>query len=414
MEKRSVCIIGGGAAGLTAAVAAARAGAQVTLLEHNEKPGRKLLATGNGKCNLTNIKQDVSCYRSASPARAWKILQGFPLTDTIRFFSEIGVYTKNKKGGLYPASMQASSVLELLDAEARYRKVKLKCREHVNSIEKKEDGSFLVHTSTWSYPAQSVILACGSRASSIQGADGSGYELAKSLGHTLRKPLPALVPLKGKGNYFSKWAGVRVEGKVSLQADGKIFLTEEGELQLTEYGISGIPVFQISGPAVRLMEEGVPVSAILDFMPDFDKEGLEAFLKRRKEQCPYKSQKELLVGLLPSKLIQVLVKKGQSLGELALAIKGFPVEITGAKGFAQAQVCQGGVPLDEIRPETMESLMMPGIYLAGELLDVDGLCGGYNLQWAWTTGILAGRGAAFGGGTDKCPVRKEQEEEEKR
>lgn len=394
MEKRSVCIVGGGASGLTAAVMAARAGAQVTLLEHNEKPGRKLLATGNGKCNLTNVRQEPSCYRSASRDRAWEILREFSLSDTLRFFSEIGVYTKNKKGGLYPASMQASSVLELLEAEARYRKVKIKCREHVKSIEKTHSGEFLVHTSTWSYPAQAVILACGSRASSIQGADGSGYELASSLGYTLRKPLPALVPLKGKGNYFSKWAGVRVEGRISLQADGEIFYTEEGELQLTEYGISGIPVFQISGPAVRLIEEGIPVTVLLDFIPDFDRKGLEVFLRKRKEQCPYKSQKELLVGLLPSRLIQVLAKKDQSLEELALAIKEFPVKITGPKSFEQAQVCQGGVRLEEIHPKTMESLLTPGIYLAGELLDVDGICGGYNLQWAWTTGALAGKSAA--------------------
>lgn len=406
MEKRSVCIVGGGASGLTAAVMAARAGAQVTLLEHNEKPGRKLLATGNGKCNLTNVRQEPSCYRSASRDRAWEILREFSLSDTLRFFSEIGVYTKNKKGGLYPASMQASSVLELLEAEARYQKVKIKCQEHVKSIEKTHSGEFLVHTSTWSYPAQAVILACGSRASSIQGADGSGYELASSLGHTLRKPLPALVPLKGKGNYFSKWAGVRVEGRISLQADGEIFYTEEGELQLTEYGISGIPVFQISGPAVRLIEEGIPVTVLLDFIPDFDRKGLEVFLRKRKEQCPYKSQKELLVGLLPSRLIQVLAKKDQSLEELALAIKEFPVKITGPKSFEQAQVCQGGVRLEEIHPKTMESLLTPGIYLAGELLDVDGICGGYNLQWAWTTGALAGKSAACSRPGNSDPGRR--------
>ena len=390
MKKRKICIIGGGASGLMAAIMAAREGAEVTLLEHNEKTGRKLLATGNGRCNLTNIHQEPSCYHSLSGILAWEILQGFSLQDTICFFSQIGVYTKNREGYLYPASMQASSVQELLEMEARYRKVKIKCREHVKEI-RKDGQSFQVLTETWSYPADKVILAAGSRASSIQGADGSGYGLAEALGHKIIPPLPALVPLKGRGNWFSKWAGVRTEGKVSLMAQGQIFDQAQGEIQLTDYGVSGIPVFQVSGRAIRLIEEGVQVTLLLDFLPDFDQKGLEGFLRSRQEQCPYKSVKQLLIGLLPQKLAEVLMMGKPDISGLAHKIKEFPVEITGSKSWEQAQVCSG---VSALWRRSIPKLWNPekcrGLYLSGEILDADGICGGYNLQWAWSTGAVAG------------------------
>ena len=231
-------------------------------------------------------------------------------------------------------------------------------------------------------------------ASSIQGADGSGYELAKALEHSIIPPLPALVPLKAKGNWFSKWAGVRTEGRVQLLAQGHVFEQAQGEIQLTDYGVSGIPVFQVSGRAVRLAKEGVKVSLLLDFLPDFDLPGLEAFLKARQDQCPYKSARQLLIGLLPDKLSQVLMMGNPDIPALAKKMKSFSLEITGGKSFEQAQICSGGVPLEEVVPETLESKKVPGLYLAGELLDTDGICGGYNLQWAWSTGAVAGRHAA--------------------
>lgn len=400
MEKKRVCIIGGGASGMMAAIMAARQGAAVTVLEHNEKTGKKILATGNGRCNLTNVRQEPTCYHSRERETAWKILQEFDQQQTVAFFSEIGIYTKNKNGYLYPASMQASSVQELLEMEARYRKVKIKCREHVKEIlvnKEKEDctaARFQVLTETWHYEADAVILANGSGASELDGADGSGYALAEALGLHVIKPLPALVPLTGKGRCFSKWAGTRVEGRVSLWADGQIFKQEEGEIQLTDYGISGIPVFQISGYAARLLEEGVPVKAFLDFMPDFDLPDLEKFLAKRQEQCPYKSVKELLTGLFPKKLAEVLTDGKPDIRTLAQRIKEFSVTITGTKSQKQAQVCSGGVSLKEINPRTMECEAIPGLYLAGELLDVDGICGGYNLQWAWSSGAIAGKNAA--------------------
>lgn len=405
MEKKRVCIVGGGAAGMMAAIIAAREGAAVTVLEHNEKTGKKILATGNGRCNLTNLYQAASCYHSQERNLAWEVLEQFDVQKTIRFFSELGIYTKNKNGGLYPSSMQASSVQELLEMEARYRKVKIKCREHVTEIQVLQAAAkpvFQVKTETWSYEADAVILACGSKASAIEGADGSGYTLAKSLGLKVIKPLPALVPLKGKGTYFTKWAGTRVEGKVILKAGAQILDTAEGELQLTDYGISGIPVFQLSSQAARLLDSGVPVSVELDFLPDFDEKGLEEFLKRRENTCPYKTQRELLTGLLPKKLADVLSEGKTDRKTLVQRIKRFAVEIKGTKAFDMAQVCSGGVSLTEINPKTMECRKIPGIYLAGELLDTDGICGGYNLQWAWSSGACAGYAASKRKGEVLC------------
>ena len=405
MEKKRVCIVGGGAAGMMAAIIAAREGAAVTVLEHNEKTGKKILATGNGRCNLTNLYQAASCYHSQERNLAWEVLEQFDVQKTIRFFSELGIYTKNKNGGLYPSSMQASSVQELLEMEARYRKVKIKCREHVTEIQVLQAAAkpvFQVKTETWSYEADAVILACGSKASAIEGADGSGYTLAKSLGLKVIKPLPALVPLKGKGTYFTKWAGTRVEGKVILKAGAQILDRAEGELQLTDYGISGIPVFQLSSQTARLLDSGVPVSAELDFLPDFDEKGLEEFLKRRENACPYKTQRELLTGLLPKKLADVLSEGKNDRKTLVQRIKRFSVEIKGTKAFDMAQVCSGGVSLTEINPKTMECRKIPGIYLAGELLDTDGICGGYNLQWAWSSGACAGYAASKRKGEVLC------------
>lgn len=398
MEKKKVCIVGGGAAGMIAAIMAARNHAAVTILEHNEKTGKKLLATGNGRCNLTNEKQEKMCYHSEHPELLWDILQNFSFEQTLDFFEKIGIYPVSKNGYFYPSSMQASSVQEVLEMEARFLKVKIKCKEHVKEIkvsDTKENPRFSVVTETWQYPADAVILACGSRASEIDGADGSGYTLAKQLGLKVINPLPALVPLKGKGNYFSKWAGTRIYGKIYLQSQNEIVQTEEGELQLTDYGISGIPVFQLSGLVAKLLQHQRSVTLMIDFLPDVTPKELEELLLKRKELCPYKTIKELCIGLFPKKLIEVLVDKKTDLSTLAEKIKKFSMEIVGTKPFSNAQVCQGGVSLEEISPKTMECKKIPNLYLAGELLDADGICGGYNLQWAWSSGACAGKEAAL-------------------
>ncbi|MCH1983323.1 aminoacetone oxidase family FAD-binding enzyme [Ruminococcus sp. OA3] len=387
-----IIVIGGGAAGLMAAVTAARIGASVTVLEQNDTVGKKLLATGNGKCNLTNVKQEPAYYRGSEPLFAWNVISAFGLRETLKFFTGLGVYTRNKNGGLYPFSEQALAVRDILRMEAEHLHVKLKTREHVQNI--KKAGLFQVTTQSYTYQADRVILAAGGAASNIPGSGMDGFHLAESLGHTIIKPLPALVGLRGTGNYFTKWAGVRFEASLSLYTNDTRILTERGEVQFTDYGISGIPVFQVSRFAARALDEGQRVLAVLDFMPDFTVEELLVFLENRQEQCPYKTISESLIGLFPQKLISLFCTEIKSLAELAEKLKEFPVIIREVHSMEQAQVTCGGVFTAEIDSSTMESKKIPGLYFAGEVVDVDGCCGGYNLQWAWSSGALAGRSSA--------------------
>lgn len=389
---KKVVIIGGGASGMMAAIQAARTGAAVTLLEHNEKPGKKILATGNGRCNLTNLVQEPSRYRSSQPDFPWKIITQYPLEDTLAFFSELGIYTKDRNGWVYPYSDQAAGVAQVLELEARHQKVKIKTTEEVTDI-LREDGQYLVKTATWQYPCDSVIISCGSSASNVEGSSTTGYELAEKLGHTVVKPLPSLCGIRGKDNYYAKWAGSRMDGRITLEIDGKTVGEEQGEVLFTEYGISGIGVFQLSSYAVRGTDEGKIATYHLDLMPQLTKEELVKLLLDRQQAGSYKNPQELLIGLLPRKMIDVLVKKTYEPEKIAERLKDWQVPVKGAYALQQAQICSGGVDPRELT-EQLESRLHPGIYFTGEVIDVDGPCGGYNLQWAWSSGAVAGRAAA--------------------
>lgn len=389
---KKVVIIGGGASGMMAAIQAARTGAAVTLLEHNEKPGKKILATGNGRCNLTNLVQEPSRYRSSQPDFPWKIITQYPLEDTLAFFSELGIYTKDRNGWVYPYSDQAAGVAQVLELEARHQKVKIKTTEEVTDI-LREDGQYLVKTATWQYPCDSVIISCGSSASNVEGSSTTGYELAEKLGHTVVKPLPSLCGICGKDNYYAKWAGSRMDGRITLEIDGETVGEEQGEILFTEYGISGIGVFQLSRYAVRGTDEGKIATYHLDLMPQLTKEELVKLLLDRQQAGSYKNPQELLIGLLPRKMIDVLVKKTYEPEKIAERLKDWQVPVKGAYALQQAQICSGGVDPRELT-EQLESRLHPGIYFTGEVIDVDGPCGGYNLQWAWSSGAVAGRAAA--------------------
>lgn len=391
---KTVIVAGGGAAGLMAALAAARAGANVTVLEANDRPGRKLLATGNGRCNLTNVRQSKDCYRGSDPAYAWELIRRFPMAETVKFFTELGLYTKNRDGWLYPNSDQASGVLELLLLEAAHRRVKIKTRERVERIARGREG-WEVQTSGWTYRGDAVIVTCGSPASSVEGSSDFGMRAARELGISVVPPLPALCGLKGRGNFFSRWAGVRAQAAATLLLNGIPMKTERGEIQLTDYGVSGIPVFQLSRYAVRALDEGCTVGLELDFIPDLCEEALTEHLERRCTLCPYKTLSQQLIGLVHGKLIPLLAPKNAGIPEIVRSLKRYPVEITGPSSLAQAQVCSGGVRTEELDGD-LQSKKHPGLYFAGEVVDVDGACGGYNLQWAWSSGAVAGRAAAQG------------------
>ena len=403
---RQVIVIGGGASGLTAAIWAARAGAGVTLLEHMDRVGKKILSTGNGKCNLTNLVQDPSCYRGERPEFACEVIRHFSVEDTLAFFRELGVFPKIKNGYVYPNSEQASAVLDVLRMEAEHQKVNIICGCEVESIRTRP---FVVSTSAGEYRADRIILATGGKAAPATGSDGSGYRLAKELGHRIIKPLPALVQLRCGDGYEKQLAGIRTEAKVTLNADGHVIAEDTGELQLTDYGISGIPVFQVSRYAAKALDRKQTVTAIVDYLPALTWEDTLKELQQRKERMAYRNAETFFTGLLNKKLAQVVLKKagvtpsfpmeqasGRQLRKLAEQIKAMTFAVTATNPFAQAQICCGGVDTGQVDPATMESKLVPGLYLAGELLDVDGICGGYNLQFAWSAGYLAGKSAGGG------------------
>lgn len=387
-----IIIIGAGASGLIAGIEAARKGANVTILEKSEKIGRKILVSGNGRCNLTNINQGEKYYRSDDANFAWGIINQFNHFETMRYFTDMGIYTKNKNDYIYPFSEQAASVVEVLLMEATYLKIKIKTQEEVESIKRIYSG-FIVKTRTWKYNGDKVIVATGSPASLGIEIKDEDYHLVTSTGHELVKPLPALVALDGVGEYFHKWAGVRMDGAATLLVDEKPIITTRGELQFTDYGISGIPTFSLSRFAIKAIDKGKQAIVVLDLMPDFNADFLQGLLSERMNNCPYKSLSETLIGLLPKKIIPIVSGQVKSLEELVTWIKTFPILIKKAHSLEQAQVCSGGVSVTELNPETLESEKMPGLYFTGEVIDVDGDCGGYNLQWAWSSGVVAARSA---------------------
>lgn len=388
-EKLQVLVVGGGAAGLTAAIMAARNGAQVTVLEQNDTVGRKICVTGNGRCNLTNRNMDSEIFRGENTEIVRKILQQFSMEDTLAFFEDLGVTAAERKGWYYPRSNQAKCVPDLMLLKARDLKVKIKTREKVEAVFK-ENGRWKIRTQSWTYEGDRVILANGSKASAVPGSDGSGYEIAEDLGHHVIKPLPALIGLRCKGNSFSAWAGVRTEAEVSLWIDERFHSSERGEVQLTDYGVSGIPIFQLSRYAVRALDSGYKVKVYINFFPEYSQETLKNMLDKRKERCAYQNEGELLLGLLPEKLIKVLCRQKN----IIEALSEYMLEVKGSTGYEQAQVCSGGIDTEEINAETMESLICKGLYFAGEIVDIDGPCGGYNLQWAWSSGAVAGMHSA--------------------
>lgn len=408
-----VCVIGGGASGLAAAIAAARNGASVLVLDRMDKAGKKILATGNGKCNLTNAGidrryMDKAAYRSRQSSFPMKVLAGFDAGDTLAFFESLALSTKNKDGYIYPMSEQASAVCDSLKWELAELKADVVTGEEVIQIQKMRNGSgkdrFVVKTHINHYQSSQVILAAGGQSNSALGSNGSGYELCRQMGHRIVPVVPALCALRCREKFFKELAGIRVQGKVQIIIDGCPASADRGEIQLTAYGISGIPVFQVSRYAAYGLYEHRDVRAVLDLMPDMEEYRLYERLSELMADHPGRTMRMILSGFMNKKLAACLTKichlEGerpcqtvgrQQLSSLVRLIKKMEVHITDTNGFEQSQVTAGGVDTREINAKNLSSKIVPGLFIVGELLDVDGICGGYNLQWAWATGILAGR-----------------------
>lgn len=417
MDQLRIGVIGGGAAGMMAAITAAQEGAKVTLLEGGERVGKKILATGNGKCNLSNRSLSARDYYGAKTNWIEECLARFGTLDSIRFFEGIGLLIKDKNGYLYPMSEQASSVLDVLRTRLRTAGVELVTQAKVTEIRPGKGGNFQVLAGEHTYRFDRVILACGSKAAPKTGSDGSGYTLAQKLGHRIIPVIPALVQLKCRESYLKEVAGVRAEALVRITAGDKR-IEERGELQLTDYGISGIPVFQLSREVnyilsgyhktktVSVGSDNAEIAVRIDLLPEYDAKALDALFADRMAQTTDQSVEEFFTGILNKKLMLLFIKLAGLKREMSAAsadrrklkqvlamCKDFELHITGSNSFDNAQVCAGGVDTAQVTTG-MESELVPGLYFAGEILDVDGRCGGYNLQWAWCSGFIAGTQAA--------------------
>lgn len=394
-----VFIIGGGAAGLTAAIKASK-NHDVTVFEKNNKVGKKILLTGNGKCNYWNENQDISFYHSNSDIKT--IINQMNFVKAHSFLDSIGIVPFNKNGYYYPNSQQAISVVNALYDEAKNNGVRFIYEEVIGTT--KEDGIFKIITNEGRYTCDFLIVATGGKAAPKTGSDGFGFKLAEKFGHSLVKPLPALVGLEVEGN-LKDIAGVRFNGEVRLIVNGEEISKEVGEVQINDYGFSGIPIMQLSSIAVRKLYSKDDVNISVNFLPNISEDilSLRSFLKVQGRHLNNKSISKILDQLLNYKVSNFIMHiskidpnsyvedlENDELDLLCHNILNLEFKVIKDHGFEYAQTTSGGVNLNEINLDTLESKLVSGLYFAGEVLDVDGSCGGYNLSFAWISGLIAG------------------------
>ena len=396
---KKVFIIGAGASGLTAAIKASK-NYDVTIFEKNNKPGKKILITGNGKCNYWNENQDIKNYHSSGDYT--KIVNQINLVKAHAFLDSIGIVPFIKNGYYYPNSQQAISVVNALVDEAINNNVKFIYEEVIDV--KKEGNRFIVTTNNSEYESDILIVATGGKAAPKTGSDGFGYKIAEKFGHNLIKPLPALVGLEIEEN-LKDLSGIRSTGEVKLIIDNEFYQSEVGEIQINDYGFSGIPVMQISSNAVKALDKKQNVSISINYLPNIASDilGLRSFLKVQSKHLNNKTISQILDQLFNYKLSNYFLNKSKinkdsmveklSNDELDLLchyILNDSYKVIKDHGFDNAQVTSGGIDLKEVNLDTLESLKVNGLYFCGEILDVDGACGGYNLSFAWISGIIAG------------------------
>lgn len=410
-----VAIVGGGASGLMASIAAAQAGAKVTVLERCDRVGRKLLATGNGRCNLTNLRSENSPYYGRDAGFAKQVISHAPPPAVLKVFEALGLHVREEEEGrVYPRSGQASSVLDVLRLNGERMGVETRCGQAVRALSRDESGFALTLSDGHTLAADRVIVATGGKASPQLGSDGSGYALLASMGHKLTPCYPALVQLRCSHPALRSLKGLRVHAAVALLADDEQVCAQRGEVLFTDYGLSGIAALSLAREAGPALAEGRSVHARLTLLEGFDPAALRRMMRDRLKLFAHCPAGQFATGLLARRVGEALCKAADipldlSCGHIteaqADALAGllddwrFPV--TGLQPFDSAQVTAGGIETGGFDPATLESLLIPGLFAAGEVLDVDGDCGGYNLQFAWASGMLAGRAAAGGAGKEK-------------
>lgn len=399
-------IIGAGASGMAAALAAAECeNAEVILFERQARVGRKLQATGNGRCNLSNLHGDTQGYHGSDPDFVRGAMGRFTVEKTLAWFEKLGLYTvAEDTGRVYPYSDQANSVVDVLRFGLNKENIRLISPFEVEKARKTDEG-FLVEGNGESYRCDKLIIACGGLAGTKLGGSLSGYQLLRSFGHRITKLRPALVQLKSNWKGCTALKGVRANCTVTVYHGETVHSASAGELQFTEYGLSGPVIFEVSRDVCTDREEWY---CRLDFLPEMGKDALLEKLKQRR--MTKLSTEDLFTGILHNRLGRVLTQEADirigipvsqlrddEMERAAATAKGLDVSLTEPMGMEHAQVTAGGAATDGFDPNTLESCLVPGLYACGEVLDIDGDCGGYNLQWAWSSGRLAGESAGGAG-----------------
>lgn len=412
-----VIIVGAGASGLAAAVEASRAGASVLVLEKNHVPGRKILSTGSGKCNFSNLKITPAAYHPSAPAFLKRAFSALPPAEVLAFFKGLGLlWVQGEKGRLFPRSLKAQDVVNVLLHELDLRRVPIRTLTEALSVSSGKDGFSVDCVKVqpkWDknaaagekkvYTAAKLILAAGGACYPQIGGGTGGYAILKALGHSVSPLSPAIVPLEIKGSDTRELDGVRLNAALKLTAGGRVIQTADGEMLFTAYGVSGPAVLELSRAALSALERG-PVFIEADLMPEFKPAELALFLAERAAAFEGRAFAHFATGLLNEKVVRAaaaragiawssMVQPGCE-RELAPALKSFALEVSGSRGFEDAMITAGGCALSEVDPASFASKRIKGVYITGELLDLDGDSGGYNLHLAWTSGILAGRAAA--------------------
>ncbi|GKU25854.1 NAD(P)/FAD-dependent oxidoreductase [Clostridium folliculivorans] len=408
-----IVVVGGGASGLLAAITAKDYGADVAIIEGSDRVGKKILTTGNGRCNISNslIGFPFENYHSENPNFFNHCLNNFSVEDTKNLFLLLGLpIVELEKGKMYPQSLQASSVVDILRfaIEDRnipvYNSFKVKKIVHNNNIFKLSTSD----SSLGTISCGKVIFACGGKSAHKTGSDGSGYNLAYHLGHSIVEPIPALIQLKLEHRSLKALSGIKFDGVTEVIVDGVSLRKEFGEILFTDYGISGPPILQLSRIASYSLSKNKDVIISVDMTPGKSVEDIHNFFESHWAIVSHRTLMESFIGVINKKLVPILLKEAgiqdihkpcysldwKEKNNIINLLKSWSFKCIGTNGFDSAQVTAGGINTKEVDPKTLQSKIIPNLYFCGEVLDVDGDCGGFNLQWAWSSGVLAGKSAS--------------------
>jgi len=401
--KHDLIIVGCGASGIMAAIMAKDLGIDVAILESNDRIGKKILTTGNGRCNITNKNINVLRYHSENKTFFNKVFENFTFKNTVEFFNSIGLYLVTLDSDkMYPMSLQASSVLDVFRFALEEREIPIYLNHKVKEINYK--NKFIIDcVNEENFICSKLLLCTGGKSAPKTGSDGSGFTLAKKLGHNIINPIPALVQLKLNHNKLKALSGVKFDGNAHIYVNDKLRRSEFGEVLFTDYGVSGPPILQLSRIASYNLSKGKDISLKIDMMSNFSKDELKDFLENHFGTYSYRSVHDALIGIINKKIIPIILKEAnidnihkpcwalewEEKEMLLSLLKEWTFKVSGTNSFDNAQVTAGGVDTKEVDENTLQSKIVPNLYFAGEILDVDGDCGGFNLQWAWSSASVA-------------------------